>query len=147
MARFTWNTSNFSETLIPALRRGYDINTAFLAAVAEIKSKQVPQLDDDGDGIYSSRDGNNAAKQYINQEGEYQGEQTNFGRTQIEMLYNQAQDRYEAVYKNFSIPQYQIPTGWKKGQYFGCGVIMTAKGDPWQSTNWISLDCKEFSLR
>ncbi|WP_171900771.1 hypothetical protein, partial [Candidatus Marithrix sp. Canyon 246] len=281
------------------------------AAVAEIKSKQVPQLDDDGDGIYSSRDGNHAAKQYINQEGisqadapqiiqthshmnlpaeqasavlwiktspsgeaikkaratlippglenlEYQGEQTNFGRTQIEMLYNQAQDRYEAVYKNFrkpgewkikyqvqgnqgfwsdtatgivqaagvstpvtiqisfnqanyqigeqltinlttngieeqnnydlylailypdsnyqtitspfnfsslngrqayqselnlsgeqnfSIPQYQIPTGWKKGQYFGCGVIMTAKGDPWQSTNWISFDCKEFSLR
>ncbi|WP_141698902.1 hypothetical protein, partial [Candidatus Marithrix sp. Canyon 246] len=69
MARFTWNNSKFSETLIPALRRGYDINTAFLAAVAEIKSKQVPQLDDDGDGIYSSRDGNHAAKQYINQEG------------------------------------------------------------------------------
>ncbi|WP_069472880.1 hypothetical protein [Candidatus Marithrix sp. Canyon 246] len=58
-----WNNSKFSETLIPALRRGYDINTAFLAAVAEIKSKQVPQLDDDGDGIYSSRDGNHAAKQ------------------------------------------------------------------------------------
>ncbi|WP_069472978.1 InlB B-repeat-containing protein, partial [Candidatus Marithrix sp. Canyon 246] len=35
-----WNNSKFSETLIPALRRGYDINTAFLAAVAEIKSKQ-----------------------------------------------------------------------------------------------------------
>jgi hypothetical protein len=30
--------------------------------VAEIESKQVPQLDDDGDG-------NHAAKQYINQEG------------------------------------------------------------------------------
>ena len=306
-----WNNSNFSDTLIPALRRGKDINTAFLEAVAEIESKQVPQLDDDGDGIYSSRDGNHAAKQYINQEGisqadapqiiqihdyitlaaeqaravlwiktspsgeaikkarvtlippgleslEYQGEQTKFGGTQIEMRYNPVQDRYEAVYKNFrqpgewkikyqvqgnqgfwsdtatgivqaagvstpvtiqisfnqpsyqigeelrinittngieeqnnydlylaiiypqgfyqtitspfnlspvdarqayqselnlsgeqnfSIPQFEIPTGWKKGQYFGCGVIMTAKGDPWESTNWISFDCKEFSLR
>jgi WD40 repeat protein len=260
-----WNNSNFSDTLIPALRRGKDINTAFLEAVAEIESKQIPQLDDDGDGIYSSRDGNHAAKQYINQQGvsqadapqiiqihdyislpaeqaravlwiktspsgeaikkaratlippslqniEYQGEQTNFGRTQIEMLYNQAQDRYETVYKdfrqpgewkikyqiqgnqgfwsdtvtgivqaagvstpvtiqisfnlspvdarqtyqselnlsgeqNFSIPQFEIPTGWKKGKYLGCGVIMTAKGDPWQSTNWISFECKEFSLR
>lgn len=55
------------------------------------------------------------------------------------MLYNQAQDRYEAVYKE--------PTGWKKGKYLGCGVIMTAKGDPWESTNWISFDCKEFNLR
>jgi len=306
-----WNNSNFSETLIPALRRGNDINTAFLAAVAAIESKQVPQLDDDGDGIYSSRDGIVAAKQYINQEGvsqadapeviqihphislaaeqaravlwiktspsgeaikkaratiippglqtvEYQGEQTNFGREQLEMLYNPAQDRYETVYKNFrqpgewkikyqaqgndglwsdtvtgivqaagvstavtiqvsfnqanyqigeqlridittngieeaqnydlylailypqgfyqtitypfnlspvnarqayktelnlsgeynfSIPDFEIPTGWEKGKYLGCGVVMLAKGDPWQSTNWISLDCKEFNLR
>jgi hypothetical protein len=306
-----WNNSNFSDTLIPALRRGNDINTAFLAAVAEIESEQVPQLDDDGDGIYSSGDGINAAKQYINQQGisqadapeitqiheyislpaeqaravlwiktspsggeaikkaratlippslqniEYQGESTDFGKTQLEMLYNPAQDRYETVYTNFrqrgewkikyqvqgnqgiwsdtvtgivqaadiktpvtiqisfnkpnyqigeqlrinittngieqqqnydlylailypqgyyqtitypfnlsavnarqayqselnlsgeqsfSIPEYQIPTGWEKGQYFGCGVIMTAKGDPWQSINWISFDCKEFNL-
>lgn len=306
-----WNTSNFSETLIPALRRGNDIQTAFLTAVAEIESEQVPQLDDDGDGIYSSRDGINAAKQYISQQGisqadapaitqiheyislpkeqaravlwiktspsggeaikkaratlippslqniEYQGESTDFGRTQLEMSYNPAQDRYEAVYtnfrqpgewqikyqvqgnqgfwsdtvtgivqaagvstevtiqisfnqpnyqigeqlrinittngieqqqnydlylailypqgyyqtitypfnlsavnarqayqselnlsgeQNFSIREYQIPIGWEKGQYFGCGVIMTAKGDPWQSINWISFDCKEFNL-
>ena len=152
-----WNNSNFSDTLIPSLRRGNDINTAFLAAVAEIESKQVPQLDDDGDGVYSSRDGIHAAKQYINQEGvsqadapeiikihphinlpaeqasavlwiktspsgekikkaratlippslqniEYQGEQTNFGRTELEMQYNKAQDRYEVVYKNFRQP-------------------------------------------
>jgi uncharacterized repeat protein (TIGR02543 family) len=306
-----WNNSNFSDTLIPALRRGNDIKTAFLTAVAEIETKQVPQLDDDGDGVYSSRDGINAAQQYINQQGisqtdapqilqihdyislpaeqaravlwiktapsgeaikkaratlippglqsvEYQGEQTNFGRTQIEMLYNQAQDRYEAVYKNFrqpgewkikyqvqgnqgfwsdtvtgivqaegvstpvtiqisfnkpsyqigeqlrinittngieeqknydlylaiiypqgfyqtityplslspvdarqaykselnlsgeqnfSILDFDIPTGWKKGKYLGCGVIMTTKGDPWQSTNWISFDCEGFNLR
>jgi hypothetical protein len=38
------------------------LKVAFLEAVAEIESKQVPQLDDDGDG-------NHAAKQYINQEG------------------------------------------------------------------------------
>ncbi len=152
-----WNAkfATFSGELINHLRRGSALRTAFQAAEdmmrgsPELFGTQRPQLDDDGDGVYSSRDGVRAAQVMLGKEGSraadapeilqvherlnlsspeavlwiktspsgeqvrkvkavlmppavamdnYAGEETDFGRVEIELLYNGAQSRFEQVY-------------------------------------------------
>ncbi|MEK8018330.1 MAG: Calx-beta domain-containing protein, partial [Candidatus Parabeggiatoa sp.] len=61
---------SFSEFLIQGLRRGESIGNAFFNARGQITSQlrfgnQYPWLDDDGDGQYTSRDGNHAMTIYL----------------------------------------------------------------------------------
>lgn len=157
-----WNTihDSFSETFIRELKRGHDLKHAFRSAEDMIMGDpglfgaQQPQLDDNGDGLYTSQDGPRIAGVHIGKEGFqaadlpmvtsvhprmelgenqasatlwvktspshdgikkvrailirpsfqpslYQGEDTEFGREEIELIYNAAQDRYEIVYDGF----------------------------------------------
>ncbi|MCP4702047.1 MAG: PKD domain-containing protein, partial [Gammaproteobacteria bacterium] len=79
----SWNVrfANFSETLIASLRRGKTLRTAFqqaeqmIRANAQLFGEQAPQMDDDGDGIYSSVDGMRYAAQWLlGREGQVQDE-------------------------------------------------------------------------
>ncbi len=159
-----WNAKyeTFSGKLIEQLRRGDSFVKAFRAAedmmiaMPDIFDTQRPQLDDDGDGIYSTRDGVRSAQVILGKEGSraadapeivevheplvlppeiaeavlwiktspsgsdnvrkvrailippglqevnYQGEETDFGRIEVELLYNPAQDRFELMYPSFS---------------------------------------------
>jgi len=151
-----WNAkyATFSGELINHLRGGRTVREAFLAAEDMMRGSpqlfgaQRPQLDDDGDGLYSSRDGTRAAQLVLGKAGlraadapeivqvhgrlslssseavlwvktsptaeqirkvratlipptfaadNYAGEATDFGRIELEMLYNPAQTRFEAV--------------------------------------------------
>ncbi|RKZ75026.1 MAG: hypothetical protein DRR19_29635 [Candidatus Parabeggiatoa sp. nov. 1] len=72
-----WNVQyeNFSDTLIRSLRRGADLKTAFLATEdliigdPRLFGEQRPQLDDDGDCVYTSHDGRRAARTVLGNEG------------------------------------------------------------------------------
>jgi hypothetical protein len=80
----SWNTklANFSETLITQLRRGQTFYNAFqqseqmIRANPKLFGEQKPQLDDNGDGFYStSKEGNLHAKKWIlGREGQAQDE-------------------------------------------------------------------------
>ncbi len=152
-----WNAkfATFSGKLVDHLRRGSAVREAFNAAEdmmrgsPELFGNQRPQLDDDGDGVYSSRDGIRAAQVILGKEGSraadapeivqvhprlvlsspeavlwvktspsgeqvrevraalmppavatdnYAGEETDFGRVEVKLLYNGAQDRFEVVH-------------------------------------------------
>jgi hypothetical protein len=154
-----WNAryQSFSEKLISELRRGQTLKTAFDLTESLIKSDpslfgvQRPQLDDDGDGVYTSRDGKRAKIVLGNEGGrsadapeiidvheplilaeqqtegmlwvktspsgegirrvralilrpgtqpiDYQGEDTDFYREELEMSY--LQERYVTFYSHF----------------------------------------------
>lgn len=72
-----WNVeiTNFSDKLIGELRRGVSVVDAFRAAENMIIGNstlfrdQKPQLDDDGDGQHTSRDGVHAGSIYLGQPG------------------------------------------------------------------------------
>ncbi|MCP4699286.1 MAG: PKD domain-containing protein [Gammaproteobacteria bacterium] len=165
-----WNTeyASFTDKFLNQLRRGNTLHEAFLAAEEMIIEapalfrEQRPWLDDDSDGLYSTRDGTRAAQVHLGEEGisaappptidsvreravlleevttttlwvrttpsqtpeqalvdspllqvravlvnpeftgnDYQGEATQFGRVELELLYNGAKNRYEADYDNF----------------------------------------------
>ncbi|MCP4697990.1 MAG: DUF1566 domain-containing protein [Gammaproteobacteria bacterium] len=79
----SWNVrfANFSETLITSLQRGETLRAAFQQAEqmirgnAQLFGEQAPQMDDDGDGIYSSIDGVRYAAQWrLGREGQPQDE-------------------------------------------------------------------------
>jgi WD40 repeat protein len=150
--------SNFSETLITQLRRGETFKSAFQQSEQMIKlfGDQKPQLDDNGDGFYSStQDGILANKWVLGRKGQaqdepeildtqkalalssenlqqdlwaktsptfegirrvkavlippnsgtYTGEETGLGRSEIELIYNPAKQRFENTiyYNNFSL--------------------------------------------
>jgi hypothetical protein len=158
-----WNSKNdsFSEPLIKGLRRNQNISQAFESAEdyilgnARIFGEQKPQLDDDADGQFTSKDGLLARQVYLGKEGAraadiaeilqvhpvinlgaeqadavlwvktsptgaeiktvrallifpgvqaqtYQGEQTDFGRIELPLVYNAAQDRFEGAYNQFA---------------------------------------------
>jgi len=159
-----WNAKyeTFSGKLIEELRRGNSVVKAFRAtedmmiAMPDIFDTQRPQLDDDGDGVYSTRDGVRFIQVILGKEGSraadapeiievhapailppeiaeavlwiktspsgndnvrkvrailippglqdvnYQGEETDFGRIGVELLYNAAQDRFELMYPSFN---------------------------------------------
>ncbi len=161
----SWNTklANFSETLITQLRRGQTFYNAFqqseqmIRANPKLFGEQKPQLDDNGDGFYStSKEGNLHAKKWIlGREGQaqeepeiidtqtalalssenleqdlwvktsptfegirrvkavlippnsgtYTGEETGLGRSEIDLIYNQAKQRFENTvhYNDFSL--------------------------------------------
>jgi hypothetical protein len=160
----SWNAklANFSETLITQLRRGQTFQSAFqqseqmIIANPKLFGEQKPQLDDNGDGFYSStKDGNLANKWVLGREGQaqdepeildtqkalalssenlqqdlwaktsptfegirrvkavlippnsgtYTGEETGLGRSEIDLIYNQAKQRFEKTvhYNNFSL--------------------------------------------
>jgi len=161
-ANQAWNTeyTSFTDKFILTLRRGQLLRDAFMAAQDTVISEpslfgdQRPWLDDDQDGVYSTRDGSRAAQVYIGKEGiaaapppeitqvhgrielpehettatlwvkvalnpdairrvtavlmpptlstkTYEGENTFFGKQEIELIYNPAQNRYEANYTEF----------------------------------------------
>ncbi len=72
-----WNVeyTNFSEKFIRSLRKGRNLKSAFEAAEDMIHGDpklfgdQAPQLDDDNDGVYTSRDGVKAAQIFLGKEG------------------------------------------------------------------------------
>ncbi|WP_146066502.1 PKD domain-containing protein, partial [Candidatus Venteria ishoeyi] len=72
-----WNAkyANFSDKLINQLRRGQSVKAAFQAAedmmiaAPELFGNQRPQMDDNGDGAYSSGDGVRAAQVLLGKEG------------------------------------------------------------------------------
>jgi len=72
-----WNAKydSFSESLISELRLGKSLNEAFTTTKDYMKTKptifgkQAPQLDDDGDSIYTNQDGRRAAKFILGKEG------------------------------------------------------------------------------
>ena len=160
----SWNAklANFSETLITQLRRGQTFESAFqqseqmITANPKLFGEQKPQLDDNGDGFYSStQDGILANKWILGREGQaqdepeiidtqtalalssenlqqdlwaktsptfegirrvkailippnsgkYTGEETGLGRSEIELIYNQAKQRFEKTvnYNDFTL--------------------------------------------
>jgi hypothetical protein len=160
----SWNAklANFSETLITQLRRGQTFQSAFqqseqmIIANPKLFGEQKPQLDDNGDGFYSStKDGILAKKWILGREGQaqdepeildiqaalalssenlqqdlwaktsptfegirrvkavlippnsgtYTGEETGLGRSEIDLIYNQAKQRFENTvhYNDFSL--------------------------------------------
>jgi hypothetical protein len=157
-----WNTKNesFTNTFLRSLRRGETLQQSFTKAENMIFNdkllfrEQRPWLDDDGDGLYSERDGRTAATIQIGTEAihaapaptihevhprielepniteanlwvrttpsvdeihkvrailinpdfsgeEYKGIETNFGREELELIYNQVQKRYGIIYQGF----------------------------------------------
>jgi hypothetical protein len=160
-----WNTKHesFTNTFIINLRRGETLKQSFTKAEKMIINeeklfgKQRPWLDDDGDGLYSKRDGRTAATIQLGKQGfnaappptiyevhprielepniteanlwvrttpgveaihkvrailinpqfsneEYKGIETNFGREELELIYNQVQKRYGIIYQGFKTP-------------------------------------------
>ncbi len=161
-ANQAWNTeyTSFTDKFIVTLRRGQTLKDAFIVAEDTIIGEpslfgdQRPWLDDDQDGVYSTRDGSRAAQVYLGKEGiaaapppeitqvhgrielpehettttlwvkvalnpdairrvtavlmppelsvkTYEGENTFFGKQEVELIYNLAQNRYEANYTEF----------------------------------------------
>ncbi len=151
-----WNAkyATFSGKLIETLRRGGHVGEAFQATenmmrdTPKVFGAQRPQLDDNGDGVFSSQDGTRAAQVVIGKDGlraadapeivrvherlslssaeavlwvktsptgeqvrkvratlipptfaadHYAGEDTDFGRIELDMGYNSVQARFEAV--------------------------------------------------
>lgn len=160
-----WHTeyASFSDHFLRGIRRGNNLFETFKFAEnmiqrnKEIFRQQEPWLDDDGDGIYTSRDKAFAQATYLGKQGvhaaeppqitevhprislkenitdatlwvkiaeedknnirkiravlinpeqeksDYNGVNTNFGREEIELLYNPARKRYEYFYQKFLI--------------------------------------------
>jgi len=157
-----WNTKNesFTNTFLNSLRRAMTLQESFKTAEKMIFNEKLlfreqhPWLDDDGDGIYSERDGRTAATIQLGTEAihaapaptihevhprielqinnteanlwvrttpsvdeihkvrailinpqfsneEYKGIETNFGREELELIYNPVQKRYGIIYQGF----------------------------------------------
>jgi hypothetical protein len=157
-----WNTKyeSFTNTFLNSLGRAMTLQESFKTAEQMILNdellfrQQRPWLDDDGDGIYSQRDGITAATIQLGTEAihaapaptikevhplielepniteanlwvrttqgvdeihkvrailinpdfsgeEYKGIETNFGREQVELIYNPVQQRYGIIYQGF----------------------------------------------